>query len=101
MFRGPGLFGSGPLCAALVVAAVAVHLPQALARPAQSNFYVAARSACYAVGPQQGRPPEAMVPAGAVVKLIPAQPIGIYRRIETESGLRCWIDGSRLRLLVK
>jgi hypothetical protein len=89
------------LGATLVVAAASLGAPQVLAQPVKSSFYVTARSACYAAGPQQGRPPEAMVRAGAVVKLLPGPPIGIHRRIETESGLQCWIDGSRLRLLVK
>ncbi|HWP26849.1 MAG TPA: hypothetical protein VNL39_10950 [Xanthobacteraceae bacterium] len=86
---------------ALIVAVGLLHAPQVSARPVQSNFYVSVRSACYAGGPQQGRPPEAMVPAGAVVKIVPARPIGSYRRVETESGLQCWIDGSRLRLMLK
>jgi hypothetical protein len=95
------LRGGEFLCAALIVAVGSLHQPRVAAKPAKSNFYVIARSACYATGPQQGRPPEAMVPVGAVVKLIPGRPIGTYRRVELESGLQCWIDGSRLRLMVK
>jgi hypothetical protein len=94
------LCSAGLVRAALVVAA-SLHAPQVLAQPVKSSFYVTARSACYATGPQQGRPPETMVPAGAVVKLVPVRPIGVYRRVETESGLKCWVDGSRLRLVVK
>jgi hypothetical protein len=99
--EGPRMIGCAKILCAILGAAALMHAPQASAQPAKSNFYVTARSACYATGPQQGRPPETMVPAGAVVRLVPAQPIGIYRRVETKGGTQCWIDGSRLRLLVK
>jgi hypothetical protein len=80
-------------------------LPAALDAGAQSastaTFRVTARSACYVSGPQQGRPPEAMIAAGAMVKHVPARAIGVYRRVETESGLKCWIDGAVLSLAAK
>ena len=73
------------------------------AQPAGAFRYkTVAKTPCYKTSPMQGRPPDASIPVGTVIKLIPpAEGIGSYSHVETQRGLKCWISNDAFRLIAK
>ena len=66
------------------------------------RYRTVAKTPCYRTSPMQGRPPDAVVPIGTAIRLIlPPQGMGSYTRVETKSGLKCWISNDAFRLMGK
>ena len=73
------------------------------AQPANAFHYrTVTTTPCYKTSPMQGRPPDAVVPAGTVIRLVPrTEGMGSYTRVETRRGLTCWISNDAFRLMGK